>query len=154
MAEIFATAVTGFGYEVVTRSYFDTVTIHAPGRAHALYAKAKEKRINLRFVDADHLGVAFDQRRCAARTGAPADRSSAPALERISIDAVDAKVKETILETLLRTELPHAPGVLDVSFENPRCCATRHLQVKDVALDQAMIPLCPAILRSPTPRRR
>ena len=25
------------------------------------WAKAKEKRINLRFVDADHLGISFDQ---------------------------------------------------------------------------------------------
>ena len=39
-----------------TKAFFDTVTMHVPGRAHALWARAKEKRINLRFVDADHLG--------------------------------------------------------------------------------------------------
>ena len=37
------------------------MTLHVPGRAHMLWAKAKEKRINLRFVDADHLGISFDQ---------------------------------------------------------------------------------------------
>ena len=68
MAEIFAAAVKGFGYEVVTKSFFDTVTIHAPGRAHALWAKAKEQRINLRFVDADHLGATLADQRLADRT--------------------------------------------------------------------------------------
>ena len=31
LAQIFAAAVKGFGYDVVTSSFFDTVTIHAPG---------------------------------------------------------------------------------------------------------------------------
>ena len=61
MAEIFAAAVKRFGHEVETNAFFDTVTLHVPGRAHALLAKAKEKEINIRFVDADRLGIAFDQ---------------------------------------------------------------------------------------------
>ena len=61
LAEIFAAAVRSFGYEVSTKAFFDTVTLHVPGRARMLLAKAREKRINLRYVDADRLGVSFDQ---------------------------------------------------------------------------------------------
>jgi glycine dehydrogenase len=142
MAEIFAAAVKGFGYEVVTKSFFDTVTIHAPGRAHALWAKAKEQRINLRFVDADHLGVSFDQSIRRQELERLLTVFKTDALERISIDEVDAKVKETIPEALRRTSsfLTH-PVFSMYHSETEMLRYLRHLQVKDVALDQAMIPL-------------
>ena len=142
LAEIFAAAVKGFGYEVTTASFFDTVTIHAPGRAHALWARAKEKRINLRFVDADHLGVSFDQsiRRQELERLLTVFRTDA--LERISIDAVDKGLKEVIPEALRRSSsfLTH-PVFSMYHSETEMLRYLRHLQVKDVALDQAMIPL-------------
>ncbi len=142
MAEIFAATLKGFGYEVVTKSFFDTLTIHVPGRAHALWARAKEKRINLRFVDADHLGVSFDQsvRRQELERLLSVFRTDA--LEKISIDEVDKAVKETIPEPLRRTSgyLTH-PVFSMYHSETEMLRYLRHLQVKDVALDQAMIPL-------------
>ncbi len=142
MAEIFATAVKGFGYEVATKSFFDTVTIYAPGRAHALWAKAKEQRINLRFVDADHLGVSFDQSIRRQELERLLTVFKTDALERISIDAVDKTVKETIPEPLRRTSsfLTH-PVFSMYHSETEMLRYLRHLQMKDVALDQAMIPL-------------
>lgn len=142
MAEIFAVAVKGFGYEVVTKSFFDMVTIHAPGRAHALWAKAKEQRINLRFVDADHLGVSFDQSIRRQELERLLTVFKTDALERISIDEIDAKVKETIPEPLRRASsfLTH-PVFSMYHSETEMLRYLRHLQVKDVALDQAMIPL-------------
>jgi glycine dehydrogenase len=142
IAEIFAAAVKGFGYEVVTTSFFDTVTIHAPGRAHALWARAKEQRINLRFVDSDHLGISFDQSVRRQELERLLSVFKTDALERISIDAVDAKVKETIPEPLRRTSsfLTH-PVFSMYHSETEMLRYLRHLQVKDVALDQAMIPL-------------
>ena len=142
MAEIFAAAVKGFGYEVATTSFFDTVTIHAPGRAHALWARAKEKRINLRFVDADHLGVSFDQsiRRQELERLLTVFRTDA--LEQMSIDQLDKGLKEVIPEALRRTSsyLTH-PVFSMYHSETEMLRYLRHLQVKDVALDQAMIPL-------------
>lgn len=142
MAEIFAAAVKGFGYDVVTQSFFDTVTIHAPGRAHALWARAKEQRINLRYVDADHLGISFDQsvRRQELERLLTVFRTDA--LEKISIDAVDKGLKEVIAEPLRRTSsyLTH-PVFSMYHSETEMLRYLRHLQVKDVALDQSMIPL-------------
>ncbi|MEI8179599.1 aminomethyl-transferring glycine dehydrogenase [Aestuariivirga sp.] len=142
MAEIFAAAVKGFGYEVATKSFFDTVTISAPGRAHALWAKAKEKRINLRFVDADHLGVSFDQSIRRQELERLLSVFKTDALERASIDEIDRGVKETIPEPLRRTSsfLTHPVFSMHHS-ETEMLRYLRHLQVKDVALDQAMIPL-------------
>ncbi|WP_421696322.1 aminomethyl-transferring glycine dehydrogenase [Aestuariivirga sp.] len=142
MAEIFAAAVKGFGFGVVTTSFFDTVTLHVPGRAHALWARAKEKRINLRFVDADHLGISFDQsvRRQELEQLLTVFRTDA--LERISIDETDKALKETIPEPLRRTSsyLTH-PVFSMYHSETEMLRYLRHLQMKDVALDQSMIPL-------------
>ena len=142
MAEIFAAAVKGFGYEIVTKSFFDTVTIHAPGRAHALWARAKEQRINLRFVDADHLGVSFDQSIRRQELERLLTVFKTDALDRISIEAIDKGLKDVIPEPLRRTSsyLTH-PVFSMYHSETEMLRYLRHLQVKDVALDQAMIPL-------------
>ncbi len=142
MAEIFAAAVKGFGYEVTTKSFFDTVTILAPGRAHAIWARAKEKRINLRFVDADHLGISFDQstRRQELENLLTVFRTDA--LERMSIDAIDKSLKETIPDSLRRTSSYLTHPVFSIYHsETEMLRYLRHLQVKDVALDQSMIAL-------------
>ncbi|MCA0434536.1 MAG: aminomethyl-transferring glycine dehydrogenase [Proteobacteria bacterium] len=141
-AEIFAASVAGFGYEVSSKAFFDTVTLHVPGRAHHLWAKAKEKRINLRFVDADHLGVSFDQstRRQELLRLLSVFKSDAGA--RVDLDEVDSRVKETIPAALRRTSdfLTH-PVFSVYHSETEMLRYLRHLQAKDLALDQAMIPL-------------
>jgi hypothetical protein len=84
-----------------------------------LWARAKEKRINLRFVDADHLGISFDQsvrreeleaalervpHRCA---GADLDRCRGQGAEGDDPGALAPHV-----------ELSHPSGLLDVSLGN------------------------------------
>ena len=142
MAEIFAAAVKGFGYEVATKSFFDTVTLHVPGRAHALWARAKEKRINLRFVDADHLGVAFDQSIRRQELEKLLTVFKTDALEKTSLEQIDKGLKDVIPDALRRTSsfLTH-PVFSMYHSETDMLRYLRHLQVKDVALDQSMIPL-------------
>ena len=140
LAEIFASAVTSFGYEVVTKSFFDTVTIHVPGRAYALFARAKEKRINLRFVDADHLGISFDQstRREELNRLISVFKTDAA----VDIDAIDKQVKETIPKSLVRTSSYLTHPVFEMYHsETEMLRYLRHLQAKDVALDRSMIAL-------------
>jgi glycine dehydrogenase len=142
LAQIFAAAVKSFGYAVVTRSFFDTVTVHVPGRAHMLLAKAREKRINLRFVDADHLGISFDQatRRQEVERLLSCFRTDAP--ERIDIDKLDEKIIDVIPEDLQRKSayLTH-PVFLLYHSETEMLRYLRYLQNKDIALDRSMIPL-------------
>ena len=141
-AEVFAAAVTSWGFEVATKSYFDTVTLHVPGRAHMLWAKAKEKRINLRFVDANHLGISFDQstRRQELMKLLSVFKSDADRV--IDVDAIDSKIGEVIPPALQRKSafLTH-PVFSMYHSETEMLRYLRHLQCKDLALDQAMIPL-------------
>ena len=142
LAEIFAATVASYGYEVVTKSFFDTVTIHAPGRAHTLFARAKEKRINLRFVDADHLGVSFDQSTRREELTKLLTVFKTDALDGFDMDAVDKSVQEVIPKSLQRTSsyLTH-PVFEAYHSETEMLRYLRHLQAKDVALDRSMIAL-------------
>ncbi len=142
LAEIFAATVASYGYEVVTKSFFDTVTIHTPGRAHTLFARAKEKRINLRFVDADHLGVSFDQSTRREELTKLLTVFKTDALDGFDMDAVDRAVQEVIPKSLQRTSsyLTH-PVFEAYHSETEMLRYLRHLQAKDVALDRSMIAL-------------
>jgi glycine dehydrogenase len=139
--QIFVKAVTELGYEVQTKSYFDTVTLHVPGRAHMLWAKAKEQRMNLRFVDADLIGISFDQttRRKEVTQLLSVFKSGA---EVMDLDALDAKVTPALPKSLQRSSsyLTH-PVFSRYHSETAMLRYLRHLQSKDLALDQAMIPL-------------
>ena len=140
MAEIFAHVIAGYGYEVKTKSFFDTVTVHVPGRAHTLFARAKEKRINLRFVDADHLGISFDQstRREELKHLLTVFKTDAA----VDIDAIDTGVKETIPKSLQRTSRYLTHPVFEMYHsETEMLRYLRRLQAKDVALDRSMIAL-------------
>ena len=46
---------------MVNEGFFDTLTVRVPGQAARIAARARESRINLRLVDADHLGISFDE---------------------------------------------------------------------------------------------
>jgi glycine dehydrogenase len=142
LAEIFAEAVKGFGYEVQTRAFFDTVTITAPGRAHAILARAKEKRINLRFVDADHVGIAFDQSTRRQELERLLTVFKTDALEKIDIDRLDAKLGEVIPLALQRKSSYLTHPVFEMYHsETEMLRYMRRLQAKDIALDRSMIPL-------------
>ena len=142
LAEIFVSAVKGFGYEAVTAAFFDTVTLHVPGRAHAIIARAKEQRINLRFVDADHVGIAFDQSTRLSELKRLLNVFKTGAGDSADIHAIDRTVRETVPQALRRTSayLSH-PVFAMYHSETEMLRYLRHLQAKDVALDRAMIPL-------------
>jgi glycine dehydrogenase len=141
LMQVFASAVTALGFTVVTKHFFDTITLNVPGRAHMLWAKAKEKQINLRFVDADHIAMSFDQttRRKEVNTLLSIFKSDALYTD---LDVVDATVKAALPKALERTSsyLTH-PVFSRYHSETEMLRYMRQLQAKDLALDQAMIPL-------------
>ncbi len=141
-AEICAHAIESYGYEVITKEFFDTITVHAPGRAHAIAAKAREKRINLRVVDGDHLGISFDEttRRseverllsCFQRAG-----TTTP-----NLDSLDEQIGECLSDTIQRkSEYLTHPVFSLYHSETEMLRYMRQLQAKDVTLDRSMIPL-------------
>ncbi len=142
LMQICAAGLERLDYEIAIRNYFDTVTVRAPNQAIPLAAKAREQRINLRVVDVDTIGIAFDEvttrENVEAVWGIFANHASVP----LSIDAIDATVKECVPENLRRTTefLTHPVFELYHS-ETEMMRYMRKLARRDIALDRAMIPL-------------
>jgi glycine dehydrogenase len=141
-AQILAAALASWGYEVETRAFFDTITVRVPGRAHMLWAKAKEARLNLRYVNADRLGVSMDQATRRAELARLLTVFRTSALSETTIDEIDSSTEECVPQPLRRTSpyLTHPVFSMHRS-ETDMLRYLRHLQAKDIALDRSMIPL-------------
>ena len=142
MAQILELALTGWGYGVAAKTYFDTLTVKAPGRAKALLQKAADAKINLRLVDDNHLGIALDQSTRRDEMERLLKVFQPDGQAAASLDALDARTAEGIPLPLLRTSpyLTH-PVFSRHRTETQMLRYLRHLQAKDIALDRSMIPL-------------
>ena len=49
------------GHRVVNRHYFDTITVHTPGRSDEVAAAAHQRGLRLRRVDRDHVGISCSE---------------------------------------------------------------------------------------------
>lgn len=130
-----ATAIAaGLDGAVVHERFFDTVLAHVPGGAEAVVGKAKSRGINLRLVDADHVGIACDEATTAAHVAAVLESfgtalpSDQPGGEPVSI------------ETRTSEFLTH-PAFTSYRTETAMLRYLRRLSDKDIALDRSMIPL-------------
>ncbi|MFP5255615.1 MAG: aminomethyl-transferring glycine dehydrogenase [Acidimicrobiia bacterium] len=121
------------GVEVVHDAFFDTLTLRVPGQADAALARALERGLNLRRVDADTVGLSLDETtdddvlvRVASTFGA----------------ALGAGGSSAIPPALARTSdfLTH-PVFSAHRSETEMLRYLRSLADKDVALDRSMIPL-------------
>jgi glycine dehydrogenase len=52
---------TALGYKQVNDSYFDTLKIECAGVSEKIYTSAQEQKINLRYADATHIAISFDE---------------------------------------------------------------------------------------------
>ncbi|MCV2489071.1 aminomethyl-transferring glycine dehydrogenase [Geodermatophilus sp. YIM 151500] len=126
------------GVELVHDRFFDTLAVRVPRRAAEVVAAAADRRINLRLVDADTVGVACDEtttpdvlREVAAAFGVAADDS---ALDDDGADALPAELRRTT------AYLTH-PVFSAHRSETAMLRYLRSLADKDLALDRTMIPL-------------
>jgi glycine dehydrogenase len=140
--QILAAGIRQLGHDVISDCYFDTLVIHVPNRAKRYAAHADEAAINLRIIDADHLGISLDETTtrknlrevwqvfASATSGIP------------DINTLDAKLTECIPASLLRYDdiLQH-PVFERYHSETEMMRYMRRLARKDIALDRAMIPL-------------
>lgn len=130
------------GIKVENSAYFDTVKISVPARAEKILKTAVIAGYNLRLIDADTLGVSFDETTTIADIEALLTLFSAD--EKVFIDAREQTVDKmlAIPEGLQRTTgfLTH-PVFHNYRSETEMMRYMRHLADKDLALDRAMIPL-------------
>ncbi len=131
-----AEALRSGGVEVVHEHFFDTLTVRVPGRAADVLADAAARHINLRFVDADTLGIALDETTTIAVVNA--------VLAAFGIDGpIDASdPDDAIPPGLVRMSgyLGH-PAFNSHRSEHQMLRYLRRLADRDLALDRTMIPL-------------
>ena len=142
MMQILATGLTQLGFEIVTDSYFDTITIKTPGRARRFAAKARESQINLRVRDQDSLGISFDETTSRQELKRLFRVFDSNADEKLDLVELDKNIIECIPQGLQRSSdfLTH-PVFENYHSETEMMRYMRRLARKDIALDRAMIPL-------------
>jgi glycine dehydrogenase len=143
------------GYELVNDTWFDTLTVRAPGRAADLHRRAEQRGVNLRHVDGDTFGVSLDETTTAGTLALLAEILDLPTGEADDIgEADDTGAGVDALPGLGDGELAGIPAaerrtsdhLTHPVFHSHRSETEmlrylRRLADKDVALDRAMIPL-------------
>ncbi len=121
------------GAEVVHDAFFDTVLARVPGRAEEVLRRAREGGVNLRPVDADHVGISCDE--------TTTDRHVAEVLRAFGGEGT-ADDGAALPRALRRESGFLANPVFHAHrSETAMLRYLRRLQDKDIALDRSMIPL-------------
>ncbi|MEU1883816.1 aminomethyl-transferring glycine dehydrogenase [Streptosporangium sp. NPDC020072] len=138
-AVVLAAGLRHGGVEVVHDAFFDTVLARVPGRAARIVAAARDNGVNLRLVDADHVGVTCDERTEQLHLE---QVLAAFEVSGAVLTDLDAAAHDALPEGLARTGdyLTH-PVFHSHRSETAMLRYLRRLQDKDVALDRSMIPL-------------
>jgi glycine cleavage system P protein (glycine dehydrogenase) len=130
------------GVDVVHDTFFDTLLVRVPGRAAEVVGAARERGVNLRLVDSDHVGISVDE------TTTSEQLASVEAAFGV-VDVDPAHLSESLgdnatgLPATLRREssyLTH-PVFHEHRSETSMLRYLRRLADRDFALDRGMIPL-------------
>lgn len=142
LAATLAKGLRDLGLEVQTRAFFDTLTVATGTRTAQIHQAARERGINLRDIDAIHVGVSLDE------TTEPKDVETiwaafAPTDRRVPrIDDVEVSTNDQFSSALQRTSTFLAHPVFNTYHsETDLLRYLRGLADKDLALDRTMIPL-------------
>ncbi|SDM70449.1 aminomethyl-transferring glycine dehydrogenase [Allokutzneria albata] len=139
MATVLAAGLCENNIEVVHGEFFDTVLAKVPGRAAEIVGTAREHGVNLRLVDADHVGIACDETTTRDHLSLV---WKAFGVVVSDVDVLDADTADAIPAEFRRTSeyLTH-PVFHTHRSETALLRYLRSLSDKDVALDRSMIPL-------------
>jgi glycine dehydrogenase len=132
LATTLADSLSDAGFELVNDTWFDTITVRAPGRARALVADVAEAGINMGLGDEDHFRIAVDEK--------TDDDLVAGLLTALGVEGSGAQGRipeHAVRETAYLT---HPVFSLHRS-EHEMLRYLRRLGDRDLALDRTMIPL-------------
>jgi glycine cleavage system P protein (glycine dehydrogenase) len=132
LASRLAAGLKAAGISVPGASRFDTVTVEVKGKADAIAAAAEKTGRLLRVIDADHVGIAFDE------TSTEADLDAIAALFGAKAGAA---ADRTVPGKPRGKEFLTQPVFHENRSETDMMRFLRRLADKDLALDRAMIPL-------------
>jgi glycine dehydrogenase len=141
---VLASNLKTLGYTVTNDTWFDTLTV-AVNNAEQLHASAHSHGVNLRVIDASHVGVSLDEtttREDIALLWTVFSHPAGGPAHGPDFDTVEAAVERAFPETLKRSSayLSH-PVFNRYHSETEMLRYLRSLADKDLALDRTMIPL-------------
>lgn len=138
-----ATGLEKLGYELVSQSFFDTVTVKLnETKAKSVIAKAEANKINLRYLSEERVGISLDE-----------TTKKADILDILAIFSADGNLPFTWeeLESLSTSKLPPAlkrtskyltePVFNHYHSETELLRYLHQLEAKDISLTSSMIPL-------------
>ena len=130
------------GVKVITKHYFDTITINTGNATEFIMAAARAKKMNLRKVDAHTIGISLDEVSTSGDVRRLYDVFTHDRGNQVSTDDLDARVGHALPPDLVRSSefLTH-PVFNSHHSETDLMRYMRKLQDKDLALDRTMIPL-------------
>ena len=141
---VLASNLKTLGYTITNDSWFDTLTV-AVNNAEQLHASAHSHGVNLRVIDATHVGVSLDEtttREDIALLWTVFSHPVGGPAHGPDFDTVEAAVAQAFPASLSRTSdyLSH-PVFNRYHSETEMLRYLRSLADKDLALDRTMIPL-------------
>ncbi len=141
---VLAASLRQLGYEMANDTFFDTLTVKT-ARAAKIVALAESHGINLRKIDATHVGLSLDEtssRDDVALLWSIFAQGISPRPAAPDFDALEATVEDGFAPALTRssTYLTH-PVFNRYHAEHEMLRYLRGLADKDLALDRTMIPL-------------
>ncbi|QCI14434.1 aminomethyl-transferring glycine dehydrogenase [Pseudomonas putida] len=141
LTSILAAGLERLGLKVVGESAFDTLTLATGTATAGLHDKARAQRINLRQIDAEHLGLSLDETSTQADVEALWQLFGADQAQP-DFAALAASTASRLPAALLRQSaiLQH-PVFNRYHSETELMRYLRRLADKDLALDRSMIPL-------------
>jgi glycine dehydrogenase len=140
--QILAAGITQLGHRVINDCYFDTIVVHTPNRAKRIAARAGEAMINLRIIDANHIGISLDETTTRNDLRAVWHAFDTATANIPDINTLDTQIVDCIPDALLRTDKILQHPVFDCYHSETEMMRYMcRLARRDIALDRAMIPL-------------
>jgi len=139
-AALLAAGLRGAGFDTEHAEFFDTVVVHAEGRAEQIVAAARDSGLHLRLVDADRVGLSTSE--CTTRRTVAAVLAAFGAGEGLDLDSLDQATGDALPDAL-RRETPYLTHEVFSSHHSETAMLRylRRLSARDYALDRGMIPL-------------
>jgi glycine dehydrogenase len=122
------------GRELVSETFFDTLTVRVPANAAKVISAAEARGINLRFIDADTVGVSVDETTTPEVLSAVAVAFGAGPV----VNAAGFELPDSVRRT---TSYLQHPVFNTHRSETQLLRYIRKLSDRDLALDRTMIPL-------------
>ena len=142
LTDILAAGLERLGFTVENESWFDTLTVRAPGAAEAILNRAEAAGHNLRPIDGDRLGIACDETTARADIEAVWRAFAGEADPQFDVAALDGEARCGLPKNLARqTPFLEHPVFNIYHAETELLRYMRRLEGRDLTLNQAMIPL-------------